>query len=371
MCNVLAKARIGGKFSTFHPFERLPIELQNIIWEFSIEPRFVLHRERDIRSKRNRKGTLEEVDDSEIYHDDLPSDELPFWPREYSHHIVIDWITIPGCRHTPAILHVSKKAREVGLRHYKAQKSLQVILQEHDPPRFHNRLKGRAQFNLNSSKSMYLSQKHDLRCWESYFYYNKVYEPLPIMSVDVRDFIHGFLHQLVTLRTYNRFKFRERFVPEDFIGDEKSPRKERATFIIDMSPNVDNDSPMDRREEFRQLVKELRGSKQVVMPYFDAAGIQNYRTINLKYSRFGFCKECLKATEDVAIEADMEANLETWAKPKHLRKELRKLKGSILHNKCKSSCDLTWGIPYYNTAVGRLVRYGVLILSIPLIPFLL
>ncbi|KAF7860349.1 hypothetical protein EAF04_008476 [Stromatinia cepivora] len=366
MKNVLAKAHIGGKFSTFHPFERLPIELQNDIWEFSIEPRPVFHREWNIRSKRNKKWgflkkKLEEVDDTEIFYDDPPSDELPFWPRKYSDDVVYDWITIPGCRHTPAILHVSKKAREIGLRHYKVQKSLQVILREHYLPQSRLQKIGRLQYNLSSSKSMYISQNHDLWCWESFFYQKKVYAPLSKSSKDLRNFMSGFLHQLMTPGIYDKFLFDKGLI---FMGDKKSPPKERMTLIIHMERNTRDESRTERREEFKELVKELRLSKNLVMKRSDAAGIDISRSVDLKCSRFGFCKECLKATEDVVIGENMEANLHTWSMPRHLRKELQKLKGKKLLNKCKSSCDLTWGICHH-PLVTRLVALGIIIVLLP------
>ncbi|APA12780.1 hypothetical protein sscle_10g075500 [Sclerotinia sclerotiorum 1980 UF-70] len=361
--NVLAKAHKRSKFSTFHPFERLPIDLQTIIWEFSIEPRPVLHRERNTRLKRNRKGRLEPVDDTEISYDDPPSDELPFWPRTYSHYVVFDWITLPCCRHTPAILHVSKTAREIGLRHYKAKKSLQLILQE--PPQSLHQSEGIVHFDSSSSKAMYISQNHDLWCWESYFYF-QMYSPLPSLSNDVHCFIYGFLHQLVTPILYELLKSSERIVPEDSIGDEQPSRKERVTLIIHMPQNSYDESRMDKRGKFRKLVTELRGSEKLVAQHFDDAGI-HYRPVDLKCSRFGFCKQCLNATEDVAIGEDMEANLQIWAKPKHLRKKLQNREGYRLGNKCKSSCYLTWGAPYQTPQAVRLLLYGVEFLAIPFI----
>ncbi|KAJ8067695.1 hypothetical protein OCU04_003301 [Sclerotinia nivalis] len=374
MKNVLAKAHIGGKSSTFHPFERLPIELQNIIWGFSIEPRPVFHREWNIRSKRNRKWgvlkkKLEEVDDTEIFYDDPPSDELPFWPREYSDDVVFDWITIPGCRHTPAILHVSKNAREIGLRHYKAQKSLQVILREHYLPQSRLQKRGRLQYNLRSSKAMYISQNHDLWCWESFFYQKKVHTPLSKSSKDLRNFMSGFLHQLMTPGIYNKFLSDKRLILEDFVGGKESSRKERMTLIIHMERNTLEESRMERRREFKELVNELLLSKKLVMKCSNAAGIDNSRSVDLKCNRFGFCKECLKATEDVVIGENMEANLHIWSMPRHLRKELQKPKSKRLFDKCKSSCDLTWGVRHHRIVNG-LVVIGILVVLIPLSPWL-
>lgn len=94
----------------------------------------------------------------------------PWWPtflpREISGSTVYDWNTNTECRHTPVILHVSRSSNEVGLRHYELQKSVYKTREEHYLPESEVH-RSRLQYNLRSSKAMYVSQDHDIWNWTS------------------------------------------------------------------------------------------------------------------------------------------------------------------------------------------------------------
>ncbi|QSZ30252.1 hypothetical protein DSL72_004774 [Monilinia vaccinii-corymbosi] len=297
-------ARASKELNSFHCFDGLPVELQAAIWELSIEPRPIWLQLKDTKTERKRKwwSLRKRKDEQEI--DNLPSDDLPH--HKYRCNFIYEWATFPESRYTPAILHVSRSARDIGLCHYEAQNSLEIIRQH---PNTHRHL-GTLQFNMHSSKAMYVSQTHDLWCSVSPLYRH----PTRISS-DLEDYMGGFRHEIMTHRSYRSLV--SQHIREKSVGNRKLSPNSRRTVVVHMDWNYSGDSQTERRRQFKHMTEELRHSEQLIMESVDPKGIYDYDSIELKYSRFGFCEECLKATE-VAGEENMQADRHNWSIPSQL-----------------------------------------------------
>ncbi|KAI9649747.1 hypothetical protein NHQ30_002328 [Ciborinia camelliae] len=355
--NVLVKAHIIDRFNTFHQFLSLPPELQLKIWEMSLERRPIClkipgshvnirrrmgilyewrydHWQKIISDREDGDSELSDISTYDPSTDYSTTDDPPY--SDYSDGTTYEWATTPGCSYTPAILHVSRNVREIGLRYYQAQNPLEEILRKyHAAPRVGERFKGRLQFSSHSSKAMYISRTHDLWCWIAPFWYSHYSE----MTQEVKCFIRGFLHELTSLKAYDALD--KYFIPENGLGDEKFSPKGRRTVIVHMGVNEHNESQEERRRQFIEMTENLRLEENPRMEFCDTAGagIFKYHPVDLKCSRFGFCKECLKATKDF-VEEDEDVDRHTWSIPKRLPKLLH---GPAVRKegKCKSPCELT------------------------------